>query len=77
MGMKELREFDKFAKDEGREVVNGCVVMFGLDEAAAQAFADKTRKAGLQALVELIRVEWTIRDKDRSDAFKVWGVTLL
>jgi hypothetical protein len=72
-----LAEYAKLAEGEGRKVENSRVVMFDQDEAGAQAFADKARKAGLQVLVGLTQVQWVHGKGDPSGAPKEWGVTLL
>jgi hypothetical protein len=70
-------EFEKFAKGEGRKVENGGVVMFGGDEATAQSFAHKARKAGFQVLVGLTQAQWVHGNEDPSNWPKEWGVNLL
>jgi len=72
-----LAEFEKFAEGEGQKVENGGVVMFGQDEAAAQAFSHKASKAGFQTLVGVTQVMWTDGKEKSSDWPKEWGVTLL
>jgi hypothetical protein len=68
-------EFEKFAKGEGQEVVNG-VVPFE-DESAARAFDQKAYKAGFQTVVTAAQAKWIHGKDDSADAPKEWGVTLL
>jgi len=68
-------EFEKFAKGEGQEVVDG-VVTFE-DESAARAFDQKAYKAGIQTAVTAAQGKWIHGNEDGSDAPKEWRVGLV